>query len=172
MPDGGTHEHTLNVALGEVLDGMRHSWRVLDERTGGVLVGGGRPDILVLDAFGWPVVIEAERSNHASAEQDAIARLGKRPTGSDHHIETAIALVYPAAFQQLSGEALREAIRTTDALEYALYTHVLDDERGRERLPASGWLQGSAIELAMLVHRAATPGHRVEALADALEEGV
>ena len=172
MPDGRTHEQTVNVALGEVLSGMRRSWRVLDERTGGVLVEGGRPDVLVLDASGWPVVIEAELTNHQSAEQDAIARLGKRPTGGEHAIETAIALVYPPELHKLRGEALREAIRTTDALEYALYTHVRDDERGPERLPESGWLRGSVIELAMLVHRAATPAQRVEALADVLEGGV
>ena len=135
MPDGRTHEQTVNVALGEVLSGMRRSWRVLDERTGGVLVEGGRPDVLVLDASDWPVVIEAELANHQGAEQDAIARLGKRPTGGEHAIETAIALVYPPELHEQRGEALREAIRTTDALEYALYTHVRDDERGPERLP-------------------------------------
>ena len=172
MPDGRTHEQTVNVALGEVLSGMRRSWRVLDERTGGMLVEGGRPDVLVLDASDWPVVIEAELANHQGAEQDAIARLGKRPTGGEHAIETAIALVYPPELHELRGEALREAIRTTDALEYALYTHVRDDERGPERLPESGWLRGSVIELAMLVHRAATPSRRVEALADVLEGGI
>ena len=172
MPDGRTHEQTVNVALGEVLSGMRRSWRVLDERTGGVLVEGGRPDVLVLDASDWPVVIEAELANHQGAEQDAIARLGKRPTGGEHAIETAIALVYPPELHEQRGEALREAIRTTDALEYALYTHVRDDERGPERLPESGWLRGSVIELAMLVHRAATPSRRVEALADVLEGGI
>ena len=70
MP-GSTHEQTLNVALGEVLDGLRHSWRARAEQTGNILEGGGRPDILVEDASGWPVVIEAERANYASAEQDA-----------------------------------------------------------------------------------------------------
>ena len=172
MPDGSTHEQTVNVALGEVLSGMRRSWRVLDERTGGVLVEGGRPDVLVLDATGWPVVIEAELANHQSAEQDAVARLGKRPTGGEHAIETVIALVYPPDLRELRGEALREAIRTTDALEYALYTHVRDDERGPERLPEEGWLRGSVVELAMLVHRSTMPAQRIEALADVLEGGV
>ena len=76
MP-GPTHEQTMNVALGEVLDGLRRSWRARSEQTGSILEGGGRPDILVEDASGWPVVIEAERANHASAQQDAIARLGR-----------------------------------------------------------------------------------------------
>ena len=171
MTSPGTNEQSINVALGEVLAGMRRGWNVLDERNG-ALDGGGRADVLVLDESGWPVVVEAEREDHASAEDDAIARLGRRPAGGEHAIETAVALVYPPEFQQLSGAALRDAIRTTDALEYALYTHVRDDERGRERLPESGWLRGGVIDFAMLVHRAATPAPRVEALADALAGGI
>ncbi len=168
-----THEQTMNVALGEVLGKLRASWKISAERTGGVLVEGGRPDVLVRDASGWPVAIEAERTNHASAEKDAIARLGKMLTaGSEHPIETAIALVYPPAFKRLDGEALREAVRRTEAFEYALYTHVRDDERGRQRLPETGWLQGSVIDLAMLVHRSSTPAPRVEKLADVLEGGI
>ena len=111
-------------------------------------------------------------ADYAGAEDAADARLGKHPVNGEHAIETAIALVYPPEFQQLDGEALREAIRETNALEYALYTHVQDDERGRERLPEAGWLRGGVIDLAMLVHRAATPAPRVEALADAFQEGV
>ena len=65
MSSAGAHEHTINVALGEALHGMRSGWRVLDERNG-ALEGGGRADILVLDESGWPVVIEAEREDHES----------------------------------------------------------------------------------------------------------
>ena len=172
MPEGRTHEHTVNVALGEVLDEFRRSWRVRAERTGEVLVGGGRPDVLVLEASGWPVVVEAELANHLSAEQDAIARLGRRPVGGEHAIETAIALVYPESVQQLEGEALREVLRSTTELEYTLFTHVQDNERGRERLPELGWLKGNARELAMVLHRAATPAQRVDELADVLEGGI
>ena len=173
MTSLSTHEQTVNVALGEVLRGMRRSWNVIADRRGKVLREGGYPDVLVLDAAGWPVVIEAKHHPHyAWAEDAAEDRLGSTPVGGEHAIETAIALVYPPEFQQLDGEALRRAIRTTDALEYALHTDVRDDERGRERLPESGWLRGSVIDLAMLVHRAATPARRVEELADALAEGV
>ena len=167
----GTHEQTVNDALGEVLRGLRRtdSWTVHSEATGGVLIGGGRPDVLVLEASGWPVVIEAELSNHTSAQADAIARLGRQPSGNPHPIETAIALVYPPEFGQLQDEPLRAAIRETDALEYALYTAT---DGAPERLPVAGWLRGSARALAMLVQRAATPAPRVQALADELERGV
>ena len=174
MASDSTHEQTVNVALGEVLRGMRPgSWNVSADRRGEVLKERGWPDVLVLDAAGWPVVIEAKHHpNYAGAEDAADARLGKHPVSSEHPIETAIALVYPPEFQQLDGEALRTAIRATDALEYALYTKVVDDERETERLPESGWLRGGVIDLAMLVHRAATPARRVEDLADALAGGV
>ena len=46
------HEHTLNVALGEVLSLLRQSWTTRSEQTGQVLVGGGRPDILIEEASG------------------------------------------------------------------------------------------------------------------------
>ena len=72
-----THEHTLNVALGEVLGRLRQSWTTRTEQIGNVLVEGGRPDILIEEASGWPVVIEAERSSHASAENDANRAFGQ-----------------------------------------------------------------------------------------------
>ena len=89
--------------LGEVLGMLRRSWKTRSEQTGHVLVGGGRPDILVEEASGWPVVIEAERSNHASAEDDAKARLGRVVASTGREIETAIALVYPPSVHSLDG---------------------------------------------------------------------
>ena len=169
MP-GPTHEQTLNVALGEVLDGLRRSWRARAEQTGNVLDGGGRPDILVEDASGWPVVIEAERENHASAEQDAIARLGRTVSHSGKTIETAIALVYPDELTHLDGRRLRNAIDRVDAFEYALYTRRVGEPP--ERLPEQGWIRGNVRDLAMLAHRAAAPAPRVNALADELQTGV
>ena len=169
MP-GSTHEQTLNVALGEVLDGLRRSWRARAEQTGSVLEGGGRPDILVEDASGWPVVIEAERADHANAEKDTIARLGLKVSQSGKTIETAIALVYPDELTYLDGRRLRTAIDRTGAFEYALYTRRVGE--APERLPEQGWIRGGVRDLAMLVHRAAAPAPRVEALADELQTGV
>ena len=169
MP-GPTHEQTLNAALGEALDGLRRSWNARAEQTGNVLEGGGRPDVLVEDASGWPVVIEAERADHASAERDAIARLGRVVVGRRFAIETAIALVYPDALTYLDGARLREALDRTDELEYALYTRRVGESP--ERLPEDGWVRGGVRDLAMLTHRAAAPAPRVEALAQAFEMGV
>ena len=165
-----THEHTLNVALGEMLGRLRQSWTTRSEQTGQVLIGGGRPDILVEEASGWPVVIEAERSNHTSAENDAKARLGRAVADTGRQIETAVALVYPANLHSLDGAALRNAIQATPNLEFTLYTRRVDMEP--ERLPTQGWMKGNLKDLAMLVRRAAVPPPRVEALATELENGV
>ena len=165
-----THEHTLNVALGEVLGRLRRSWKTRSEQTGQVLVEGGRPDILIEEASGWPVVIEAERSSPSSAEDDAKARLGRTVANTGRQIETAIALVYPPDLLSLHGSSLRDAIDNTQHLEYALYTRRVGNPP--ERLPSQGWVRGGVRDLAMLVHRAAVPPPRIEALATELENGV
>ena len=165
-----THEHTLNIALGEVLALLRQSWTTRSEPIGQVLTGGGRPDILIEEASGWPVVIEAERSNHASAEDDAKARLGCQVANTGRFVETAIALVYPSTLHSLDGAELREAMKSTTELKFALFTRNLDGVH--DRLPSQGWITGSVRDLAMLVHRAAVPPPRIEALASELEDGV
>ena len=150
-----------------MLDGLRRSWTTRVEELG-ALDGGGRADIIVLEASGWPVVVEAERSNYASAEADAVARLGRTVDGRP--IETAIALVYPPELHSLAGAALRTAINSTRGLEYALYTRRINEPP--ERLPENGWIRGGVRDLAMLVNRAAVPAPRVEALATEIERGV
>ena len=169
MPNS-THEQTVNVALGEVLNGLRRGWTVKPERTGNVLAGGGRPDVLVEEASGWPVVIEAELSSHADADKDAVERLGRVVQATGLPIETSIALVYPPELHTLDGAVLRNAIRSTGSLEYALFTRVID--RAPERLPTSGWLKGNVRDLAVLVQRATAPPQRVDALAQRLQDGI
>ena len=92
-----THEHTINTALGEVLSQLRGSWRPRSERTGRVLVEGGRPDVLIEEASGWPVVIEAEKDDYAEAEKDAKDRLNSTVASTGRSIETAIAASLPGA---------------------------------------------------------------------------
>ncbi len=165
-----THEHTINVALGEVLGDLRpHSWRVVSEQQG-QLRGGGRPDILIEEASQWPVVIEAEKSDHDSAELEAQQRLGRIVNETRKPVESAIAVVYPPEVAEVDGRQLRDALRTTEALEYALLTRTLGG--GVERLPESGWLMGSARDLAMLAHRASIPSPRVERMGIILEQSI
>ncbi len=166
-----THEATINVQLGEVLKDLRpHSWRVLTEQTGTLTDSPKRPDILIQEASQWPVVIEAERVSYRSAEREAIDRLSEIVNETGKPIESAIALVYPESVRDLSDSELRDELRATDGLEYALYTRTVAGEV--ERLPESGWLRGSAKDVAMLAHRASMPAPRIEHLSEALKRGI
>ena len=163
-------EPTVNAALAEVLQGLRpKSWTARAEETGAVEGSAERPDILVEDAAGWPVALEAEWPPAAGVEQEARARLGIRLSESGLPIETAVALIYPLELDEKSGEALRDAIRATEDLQYALFTHRVN--QAPERLPASGWLRGNVRDLAMLLHRAAVPVGRVDTRAKGSEAG-
>ena len=165
-------EDTINVQLGEILQELRpNSWRVRAEEQRTLRGSARRPDILIIEPAGWPVVIEAERERHTGAENDALARLGEQPQETSGAIESAIALVYPPEVRERTGgRRIRAALRETDALEYALYTATSGD--AVERLPASGWLRGNVHDLAMLAQRATIPAQQVERLVDALEDGV
>ena len=167
-----TREDTINTALGEVLQELRpNSWRVLAEEQRTLQGSNKRPDVLIEEPAGWPVVIEAERENHTSAERDALARLGAIVNETGRDIESAIALVYPPDVREKTGgKAIRAALRATDGLEYALYTATSGD--AVDRLPTAGWLSGTVRDLAMLAHRASTPAQRVERLVNTLEFGV
>ena len=60
---------------------------------------GLRPDILITGAGRAPVVIEAEFMPAATAEQEAVDRLGLEVTDGRRAIEAAIALRYPDGFE-------------------------------------------------------------------------
>ncbi len=76
MATTGTHEQTINTALGEILQNFGQGWRIRSENVGRVFDEGGRPDILIEKPDGWPIVIEAEVGNHRQAETEAQSRLG------------------------------------------------------------------------------------------------
>lgn len=166
---GETHEQTINTAMGEILSSLVQSWNVRAEQIGKVFEDGGRPDILIEEPGGWPVVIEAEVGNHRQAENDAQARLGTYLVDSPKTIDSAVALVYSDSLRKHDGQALRDAIRKAE-FEYAVFSREADIKS--KRFPTSGWLSGGVNELAMLVRRVSVPTSRVEALADVLETGI
>ena len=55
-----THEQTINIALGEVLQGLGQDWSIRAEQVGRILEGSGRPDVLVEKPSAWPIIVEAE----------------------------------------------------------------------------------------------------------------
>ena len=170
MPDT-THEHTINDALGEVLQRLRpNAWSVRSEELKTLVGTAARPDILIEEPAGWPVVIEAEKANRPAAERDALDRLNRVVSASQRQIESVVALIYPQSLHDLSGTALTAEIMRTGGFEYALYSSTLSG--AAERLPESGWLSGDIRSLALLLHRASTPPARVERLSGILNEGI
>ncbi len=165
----GTHEQTINTALGEVLHQFGRGWTLRSEHVGRIFEEGGRPDILVEKSDGWPIVIEAEVGNRRQAEIEARSRLGNRLISTGNPIHASVALVYPDHLRAHQGRELREELRQT-CLEYALFTVQANGESAR--FPREGWLRSGVAELAILLHRSSIPAWRVVELADALELGV
>ncbi len=165
----GTHEQTINAALGEILHDLGRAWTLRSEHVGRIFEEGGRPDILVEKADSWPIVIEAEVGDHRQAEIEARSRLGNRLISTGNPIHAAVALVYPNHLRSRSGKPLRAELRSAE-FEYVLFTIEANGEAAR--FPTEGWLRGGVRELAVLLHRSSIPAWRVEALADTLELGV
>jgi hypothetical protein len=120
MPTG-THEQTINTALGEVLHQLGREWTLRSEHVGRIFEEGGRPDILVEKSDGWPIVIEAEVANHRQAEIEARSRLGKRLISTGNLVHAAVALAYPDHLRAHHEVALRSELQQAQ-LEYVLFT--------------------------------------------------
>jgi hypothetical protein len=164
-----SREDTVNVALGEVLQSLGKDWTVQAEQLGLIPGTSERPDVLIEKRGDAPVVIEAEVNNLRQAEIEARQRLGLTLSGRTGVIDTAVALSYPAVIRQHRDAALRDALQTL-RFEYVVFSRRPDGTA--ERLPSAGALNGGVIELAMLLHRAAIPAWRVDALASQLEQGI
>ncbi len=164
-----TSEPEINIALAETLDALRANWRVSGEQLGRTQ-GPRRPDILAVAHGSAPVVIETEVAPAATVEADARARLGVALTDGAI-VNAAIAVRVPARFRELEGEALRSALRRTDAaLEYALLSGASGEQY--DRFPDAGWLVGGATDLARLAYQASIPLRAIENAANRLQQGV
>ena len=115
----------------------------------------GRPDILIEKQDGWPIVIEAEVSNHRQAEAEAQARLGNTLVSSGAKIHAAVALVYSEDLREHSGAGLRNAL-TSCSLDYVLFSITADG--ATVRFPKAGWLSGNVLDLVILLNRSRHSG--------------
>ena len=160
-------EPSANNALGSVLQGMLGKAIVRSENTQ-VIQGhaGLQPDILVTATGRSPVVIEAEYDPAQNVEPEATGRLGLNVTGQARPIEAAISVRYPEAV----GDArdLNAAIREA-TLRYCVFTAEGDNT---VRFPESGWLEGSATDLADLVRLVSVPQNAVDQAATYLQQGI
>ncbi len=170
-----TTEHTINDAIAELLRGTRWAWRgpeVVRSETTGLLAGasGLRPDILVTEPYTAPVVIETEVLPAVTVEPEALARLGEGLIGSGRKILSSIAVRLPQRFRDYQGRKLKNAIKSADDLEFALFSG--KDATEFERYPQSGWVSGGVNHLSLLVQSASIPPIVVERAADDFEQGV
>ena len=162
-------EGNANAALADLLRGMMHGCEVRSESTRTISEGSGsRPDILITAADRAPVVIEAEYMPALEVEDDAVKRLGLEAANTGRKIEAVIALRYP---EGLEFEYSLAAAVAGARLSYCALT-AAEDGAGFERFPASGWLEGSAADVADLARLVSAPQSAVNAAAAALERGI
>ena len=163
-------EPSANTALANILRGMMHGCNIRSEST--QTIAGNKalqPDILITASDRAPVVIEAEFMPAYSVEDEAAARLTLTVTGGRREIEAAIALRYPAGLEDAYD--LDKELRT-DRLSYCVLTAPEDDGEVPDRFPESGWLEGSAADVAELARLVSVPQRAVNAAATALENGI
>ena len=157
-------ESSANVVLGNLLRAMLPSFLVRSEQTRTVVEHSGlRPDILVTAAGRSPVVVEAEHEPALGAETDARIRLGLEIVGEHRPIEAAIALRYP--------DAVANAYDLDELLAEATLSYCVVYENGG-RFPQSGWLEGSASDLADLIRLVSVPQKAVAEAADDLQQAI
>ena len=108
-------------------------------------------------------MVEAEYEPAAEVERDASERLGLRVQGQPRTVEAAIAVRYP--------QVVEDAYDVRQALSEARLSYYVLHQDG-SRFPESGWLEGSATDLADLARLVSVPQRAVEQVADTLEQGI
>lgn len=169
-----TTEPTINDALAELLRNTRRAWRapgvVRSENTGMLAGSNARPDILVLETYVSPVVIETEVTPAISVEDDAKARLGHRVRDTARMILSSVALRLPERLRTKDGPQLADELANADDLEMALFTG--ESASTFTRWPSTGWMSGSIARLSILAQSASIPPVVIEKAADQLVNGV
>ena len=146
-------EPNANNALGDLLRSMLPGCQVRSENTQTFPNHLGRhADVLITAPGRSSVVVEAEYEPAPEAEKDAFDRLG-----------LAVALRYP--------QALEEAYDVHEGVAVARLAYFVRHEDG-SRFPESGWLDGTASDLADLIRLVSVPQKAVEQAAETLERGI
>ena len=154
------HEHTFNVLLADALKVTSVRWQqsgvVEAERRGALQKPGLRPDIIVNDPVAPKVVVECAYGG--DNDKDALRRL------EAHSFDTAFSVAIPERFQTMKNNAVRRALKEKDALAYALLQR--DGGGDIRRFPKSGYITGSAIDLADMIRTASVPRSQLERTAE------
>ncbi len=135
-------------------------------RVEGCISSGAFPDITITATGRSPVIIEAKWMDvpeHLVQEQ-ARKHLRQRVNRQPHPIEAAIALRYPNRLRQ--ADDLDDALKNAKDLKYcAVYPQ-------GKRFPTTGWLTGSVIDLADLIHLVDVPETAFDKAAKNLETSI
>ena len=157
-------EPNANNALGDLLRSMMPGCEVRSENTQTFTDHPGRhADVLIAAPGRSPVVVEAEYAPAAEVEEDASKRLGLHVQGQPRTVEAAIAVRYPQVVEEAYD--LRQVLAESRLSYYVLH-------QDGSRFPESGWLEGSATDLADLARLVSIPQKAVEQAADTLEQGI
>ncbi|MDH4187054.1 MAG: hypothetical protein OEV08_08650, partial [Nitrospira sp.] len=169
-----TTEQTINDALAAVLMETRSLWRykgvVKSENVDVLKASGKKPDILINERNVSPVIVETEILPAQAVDSDAKQRLGQRLVLSNSRILSSLAVRLPVRLRDLSGQPLREEIRTASDLDVALFTG--ESPESFVRWPREGWVQANVTDLSVLIQSATVPPAVVEEAANRLVQGV
>ena len=165
-----TSEIVFNGHLAEILRTKHPLWRnCLGVEQTGVFRDHPRlrPDILVLPPNAQPVVVETEYVPGSTVENDAKARLGLVPLGSENLIEQTIAVRIPDSLRHDQSH-LVERISEAD-FDYCIFS---GDPSAPQRWPGKGWLNGGINDIVRCIEHAMVSQRLVDEGILILEDGV
>ena len=179
---GKTTEPSFNEALGAALRASVVRWREAPETGGivhvektGMIAGAGNRgkhlDILILDPTFRPVAIETSFDGN-DADKDACNRLGLKTEMGGLLIETAFAVHVPARFRNIQREEIQNDLLNGAELAYSVHQRNIESGNASTRWPKSGFITGTAADLAHFVPVAALPKEIIEQTAQKVAEQV
>jgi hypothetical protein len=154
--------------------GGRRLWRdpgiVRSENTGILQQAAKRPDILVLEPYVSPVVIETEVSPATTVESDARSRLGAHVANTGRTILSSIAVRLPKRLTGLDGAHLTDALVSATDYDMAMLTGNSPDSA--KRWPDNQWIKGGIADLSIMAQAASVPPQIIDQAADELTNGI
>jgi hypothetical protein len=168
-----TTEPAMNDAIAGILRQLRRTWaspQVVRSENTGVLRSAKRPDILIMEPGTSPVVVETEIMPARTVEDDARSRLGQVLRENGRAVLSSVAVRMPRKLRDLDGIGLAAAIQGGADFGFACFTG--RDPISAGRWPASGWMQGSIVDLCLICQSLGVPPPIVDDAADRLVRGV
>src|SRR5260221_7079774 len=168
-----TTEPTINNTIAGLLRELRKAWAppgVLRSENTGVFVGGGQPDILVMEPGTSPVAVETEVLPAQTVEKDARSGLGRGLSENGRPVLSSIAVRMPVSLREAEGTALTQVVKTGASFGFACFTGKSPGDY--IRWPRQGWVAGNIADLAVVSQPCAIPPAVVDQAANRLVQGV